>query len=117
MTTPTPEHVLISPYGTRFYEPKDSAENMVKHGCTFSHLEWPSWAWPGGYPIAYYTRDGGCLCPSCANENMNLTLDKDYDQWCIVAQEINYEDNDLQCDNCYADIPAAYGDDDEEHES
>ena len=108
MTTPTPEHVLISPYGNRFYELKDSAENMIKYGCTFSHLEWPAWAWPGGYPIYYVTRDGGCLCPTCANENMNLTLDKDYDQWCIVGQEINYEDNDLQCDNCYAKIGAAY---------
>ena len=75
------------------------------YGCTFSHMEWPAYAWPGGYPFYYVTRDGGCLCPSCANENMNLTLDKDYDQWCIVAQEINYEDNDLQCDNCYAVCP------------
>ena len=114
MATPTPKHVLRDEHGGLFYETRDSAEDMIKHGCTFSHLEWPSWAWPGGYPIAYYTRDGGFLCPKCANENLNLTLDKDYDQWCIEAQEINYEDNDLQCDNCYANIPAAYGDDDEE---
>ena len=26
----------------------------------------------------------------------------------IERQDVNYEDNDLQCDNCYADIPAAY---------
>ena len=114
---PTPEHVLTSEHGGLFYEHRDSAEDMIKHGCTFSHIEWPSWEWLGGYPIAYYTHDGGCLCPKCANENLNLTLDKDYDQWCIVAQEINYEDNGLQCDNCYANIPAAYGFDDEEHES
>lgn len=109
--TPSPEHVLTSQHGILFYDTRDSAEDMIKHGCTFSHLEWP---W--GYTLAYYTRDGGCLCPKCANENLNLTLDKDYDQWCIVAQEINYEDS-LQCDNCYANIPAAYGFDDEEHES
>ena len=115
---PTPEHVLTSQHGILFYENNiSSTEDMIKHGCTFSHLEWPSWAWPGGYPLVYFTRDGGCLCPSCANENINLTLDKDYDQWCIVAQEINYEEKGLICDNCYADIPAAYGDDDEEHES
>lgn len=106
---PSPEHVLGDEYGGLFFETRDSAEDMIKHGCTFSHLEWPSWSWPGGYPLAYYTRDGGCLCPKCANENLNLTLDKDYDQWCIVAQEINFEDS-LQCDNCYAKIPAAYGD-------
>ena len=117
MTTPTPEHVLTSEHGDLFYETRDSAEDLLKYGCVFSHLEWPTWAWPGGYPIVYYTRDGGCLCPSCANENLNLTLDKDYDQWCIVAQEINYEDNDLRCDNCYAEIESAYGDDEEEHES
>lgn len=113
--TPTPDHVLASEHGTLFYETnRDSAEDLLEYGCTFSHMEWPAYAWPGGYPFYYVTRDGGCLCPSCANENMNLTLDKDYDQWCIVAQEINYEDNDLQCDNCYVDIPAAYGDDEEQ---
>lgn len=115
---PTPDHVLISPYGTRFYETaRDSAEDMVRHGCTFSHLEWLAYAWPGGYPIYYTTLDGGCLCPTCANENMNLTLDKDYEQWFIMGQDINYEDSDLYCDNCNAAIAPAYGDDDEGEEA
>ena len=114
MRTPTPEHVIHSQLGGIFYEPKEGAEALLEMGCSFSHMEWATYCWPGGYPLFYVTRDGGCLCPSYANENMNLTLDKDYDQWCIVAQVINYEDNDLSCDNCYADIPAAYGDDEEQ---
>lgn len=108
--TPTPEHVLISSHGSKFCENKGSADDMLQHGCTFSHLEWPAYAWPGGYNLYYVTKDGGCLCAKCANENLNMTLDKDYDQWFIVGQEINYEDPDLQCDNCYGEIPASYGD-------
>ena len=109
---PTPEHVIISSYGGKFYEDKGGAESLLTlDGCTFSRLEWPAYAWPGGYTIYYVTKDGGCLCAKCANENLNMTLDKDYDQWFIVGQEINYEDPDLQCDNCYGEIPASYGED------
>lgn len=113
MATPNIEHVVTSEYGCKFYEStRESAEDMLAHGCVFDHLEWPIYAWPGGYPIYYTTRDGGCLCPDCANENLYLTLDGD-DQWRIVGQDVNWEDIHLYCDNCNAVIAPAYGDDDE----
>lgn len=108
MATPNIEHVVTSQYGTKFFEStRESAEDMLAHGCIFSHLEWPSYTCPGGYPTYYTTKDEGCLCPVCANDNLYLTLDGD-DQWRIVDQYINYEDNDLYCDNCWRKIDHAY---------
>ena len=59
-----------------------------------------SYAWPGGYPIFYVTKDCGVLCPECANKNKELTKDNDEPQWFIVDCDINYEDESLYCDNC-----------------
>ena len=109
MRTPTPEHVIHSQLGGIFYEPKVGAEALLEMGCTFSHLEWATYCWPGGYPLHYVTRDGGCLCPKCANDNLFLTLDGD-EQWRIVGQDINYEDPHIYCDNCDAHVAPAYGD-------
>lgn len=81
-------------------------------GCTNVQLirkEWPSWAWPGGYPIYYLAKDGGVLCSKCANDNIKLTSDPDAARdWSIVAADINYEDHNLYCDNCSQLIEAAY---------
>ena len=73
----------------------------------------PAFAWPGGYPLLYLTADGGALCPSCANgpDANRVDLDaacSDDDQWRIIAYEINWEDDNLPCDHCYAFIPSAY---------
>ena len=72
----------------------------------------PAYVWPGGYPVYYVTADGGTLCPDDANtaEREGLANDPDDLQWYIIAQEINYEDDGLRCDHCYARIPSAYGD-------
>lgn len=105
MYNPTPQHVFIND-GIKFYEAKWSARNMADLA-KFSHLEWPAWAWPGGYPLFYTTKDGGCLCPTCANDNLELTVQDD-PQWEIVGQEINYEDTELYCDNCGEHIEGAY---------
>ena len=74
----------------------------------FERLEWPAWAWPGGYPLYYVTADCGVLCPKCANDNLELTLGGEKD-WRIVSQEINYEEESLCCDHCNAHIESAYG--------
>lgn len=72
--------------------------------------EWPSYAWPGGYPLYYMTADGGCLCVECANQNTQ-TFDKHAEKdWQIVAMDVNYEDHDLYCDHCNEQIESAYGD-------
>ena len=108
--TPRPEHVVHSDIGGIFYEPKAGAEALLEMGCRFSHVEWASFAWPGGYPVYYTTKDGGCLCLKCANDNLFLTLNGD-DQWRIVGQDINYEDPHTYCDSCREHITPAYWDD------
>ena len=72
-------------------------------------LQWPSWAWPGGYEIHYYAKDGGVLCHGCVNEEIERTFDKDDDQFYVVASDINYEDGHLHCDHCNRQIAPAYG--------
>jgi hypothetical protein len=72
-----------------------------------------AFAWPGGYPIFYVTKDCGVLCPNCANENKLLTLTKQDHQWFIIGSDINWEDETMYCDNCNRHIVSAYGDDEE----
>lgn len=80
------------------------------------------YAWPGGYPIFYVVKDGGTLCPKCANDNKARTLEGDDDcpddnQWLIIAAEINWEDSSLQCDNCNKRIESAYAEDEMENKN
>jgi hypothetical protein len=77
------------------------------------------YAWPGGYPMYYVTKDNGVLCPQCANDNSALCLaapdSMDFDpQWALVDFDINYEDTDLYCDHCNNRIESAYAEDDNE---
>ena len=75
----------------------------------------PAYAWPGGYPIFYLCADNGILCPQCANKESAIReADErpdypDFDQWRIVASDINWEDSSLTCDNCSQRIESAYG--------
>jgi hypothetical protein len=69
------------------------------------------YSWPGMYPLYYLTKDGGVLCPKCANDNINLVTDPDDPQWYIVACDANYENNLLYCDHCDNRIESAYADD------
>jgi len=75
--------------------------------------QWEAWAWPGGYPIYHVTKDCGVLCTKCANDNYDLTLGDD-PQWHIIGSDINYEDPELFCDNCYERIESAYAEPEEE---
>jgi len=73
----------------------------IESGQLMSH------AWPGGYPLYYLCKDGGVLCPDCANSpECNQATD---DQWLIVGVGINYEDTALYCDHCQELIESAYG--------
>lgn len=69
------------------------------------------YAFPGGYPIFYVTKDSAALCPECANKNKKLTFDQHDSQWFIVAADVNYEDENLYCDHCNKKIESAYGED------
>jgi hypothetical protein len=92
---------------------KDIVKALWGEGLTDVKLlrkEWPRWAWPGGYPIYYLTADNGVLCSKCANDNVELTSDRDGDdQWRIVYADINYEDSSLYCEHCGELVESAYG--------
>lgn len=99
-----------------FREVGESFEAVIKDwpkGAELIRKEWESYAWPGAYPLYYITKDSGCLCPACANKNLELTLGDD-PQWQIVAVDVNYEDV-TYCDNCDLTIPRAYGDEDDDN--
>lgn len=75
---------------------------------------YPSFAWPGGYPIYYLMGDCECLCPDCANDPTNpIHEDKSeedqHGEWRIVASDINWEDSQMFCVHCGKQIESAYG--------
>ena len=78
----------------------------------------PAYAWPGGYPMYYAFSDGGCICPTCTNENIeeidaairgeNRPHSSGCGGWAIDAADVNYEDSELVCDHCGKTIESAY---------
>jgi hypothetical protein len=66
----------------------------------------PSFAWPGGYPIYYLTRDGLVVCPDCANESD--TSDP------VIDADIYWEGPAACCNDCGQGIESAYGDPDDD---
>lgn len=80
------------------------------------------YAWPGGYPRYFITADGGALSFFAANEqaaeirNAIIAADRS-SGWCVVAVDVNWEDDSLTCDHTGALIECAYpADDNTEHE-
>lgn len=74
-------------------------------------------AWPGGYPIAYYMADGEMMCAECLNKNLELVrsetlcpADESDIQWRVVDFSIlegTEEDYGRQfCSNCAYDFLA-----------
>jgi hypothetical protein len=56
----------------------------------------PAYAWPGGYPIYYVTKDNMVLCADCANTNDSRHgMDSP-----IVACDTQEEPSYLDCDGC-----------------
>jgi hypothetical protein len=77
----------------------------------------PSFAWPGGYPIVYLFRDGGSLCPDCANRHID-EIDADirggrvwnsHGGWALSACDTHMEGEPEVCDHCGKEIESAYG--------
>lgn len=106
-----------SSFGATFAEAITDWPNTPEDPIEFVRKEWQKYAWPGGYPLYYVTKDNGCLCSTCANENMSLTHPENPEdgdsQWQIELVNINYEDTTLYCDNCYEFIESAYGEESE----
>lgn len=72
--------------------------------------DYPAYAWPGGYPILYYTKDGGTLCPQCANDNKERINDPDDAQYYVTGFDTYDEGPDIQCDDCGTMVASSYGD-------
>jgi hypothetical protein len=72
---------------------------------------YPAYAWPGGYPIYYLTADAGTLCPDCANGKNSSEAGSKHDdkQWRLVAMDVHYEGEPIQCDHCGGVMESAYG--------
>lgn len=71
------------------------------------------YAWPGGYPYYFITAGGNALsfravAQYAESERGKITLDED-DK--IIAVDINWEDNDLICEQTGSKIESAYSDD------
>ena len=90
--------------------PKYTAEQFL------ADLEEP-YAWPGGYPRYFIMADGGVLSFKSAKEEKELIIENTRDHtnrdWCVVACDINWEDNDLYCDHSSEQIECAYPSDED----
>mgnify|MGYP003660584300 CR=1 FL=1 len=79
-----------------------------------SQLKAGAYAWPGGYPLYFITRDGAALSFEAAKENSQLIkesiCDDCDDGWQVVACDVNWEDNELICDHTGKKIESAYKD-------
>lgn len=76
----------------------------------------PEYAFPGGYPLFYVTKDCETVCPKCVNANLPLFIDGREsfhdpvdNSYLITHYDINWECTDMQCANCYNQIESAYG--------
>lgn len=65
----------------------------------------PAYAWPGGYPILYFTQNGLTVCPKCA---MTETSDP------VTDYFIHWEGTPEQCEDCNVMVESAYGEVDQE---
>lgn len=73
-----------------------------------------SYAWPGGYPIYYVCHDGATLCPKCVNKYKKeiksaIKSGDKRDSWNVAGCDINFEDENMICEQCNKQIPSAYG--------
>jgi hypothetical protein len=73
-------------------------------------------AWPGGYPMFWITREGDALCWSCVRKEWRQVvwdfLRNASTGWRVEACDINYEDPELCCSHCNERIESAYAEGD-----
>lgn len=74
------------------------------------------YAWPGGYPRYFITRDGAALSHDSAVQNAELIREamasECDDGWEVIACEVNWE-SEIYCDHSGRLIESAYGQDSE----
>lgn len=70
-------------------------------------------AWPGGYPLFFTTRDCAALCFDCTRKEWRQVvwdvLRNASTGWRVDACDVNWEDSDLTCAHCNKRIESAYG--------
>ena len=80
----------------------------------------PSYAWPGGYPLTYYTEDFESLCPDCAQTDYlewlySLNTCEGWQHDPPVYVDVYWEGPADYCAGCNKVMEAAYGDPQEEN--
>ncbi len=76
-----------------------------------------AYAWPGGYPVICLVQtsnrfhcEEGVWCPNCANQAAwSISEDEDPDTLTLVAVDVHWEGEPLECEVCGEDIESAYG--------
>lgn len=76
--------------------------NVQKLRATTSDGTLPAVAWPGGYPMTYYTENGFIVCPRCANDPDPSDP--------VITGDVYWEGPTLYCDDKGEAIESAYGD-------
>lgn len=86
------------------------------------YLENGMFAFPGGYPMYFITRDGCALSFDAAEEQREQIIDainepRSNTQWEVISVEVNWEDTSLYCEHTGKLIPSAYGEETAEEEN
>ena len=72
------------------------------------------YAWPGGYPLFFITRDGAALSFDAVRAEWRQVvwdhLHNASTGWRVVACDVNWEDGELTCDHTGERIESAYAD-------
>ena len=80
-------------------------------------IEFPMFAWPGGYPFYYVAEDGGVFCPNCVNGKNGseciVVDDGCQSGWLVIGVDVHYEGEALRCCHCEKEIESAYGNPDD----
>ena len=77
------------------------------------------YSWPGGYPKALITADGGCLCADCTRKEWTQIAAESFDNtnngFRVAGIDVNWENPDLYCDHCSERIESAYAEEESNH--
>lgn len=72
------------------------------------------YAWPGGYPVFFVTRDNAVLSFETVHDNRaairQSIKNRERYGWCVCGMGINWE-SDLYCEHSGERIESAYGED------
>jgi hypothetical protein len=111
--TDTPVHCYTCDGTGRLRATREGFPPIIRPGHLGADESLPAYAWPGGYPLAYYPCTyraaehaemiGDVLCPDCATAELHA--DEPDESLCFISQiEEEVSESNLTCDNCNAVI-------------